>query len=325
MVIGLQFCYHSLRISFTSIMLEVENIERQNEEIDILKAIFNEDGEQCVVSKVSQGCNIVEIKLSDYVTIKATLPTTYPSIDGPIFELVGRNIKEQDRMDAIGHFVGIYQLSENDVVLFSCVEWARENMKILHQPEQEDLEDGPVVALEGMEEMIANSEELASKIYHSEPVVDRKSVFQAHVAPVTSVQEALEVLSVIKQDRKVSRATHNIMAYRITIVNPEDVFGDTTTVYADNDDDGEHAAGPKLAELLSLMGANNLIVVVSRWYGGIQLGPDRFKHIANVARESVEHCGLCARSVNKKGGGGTNTTTGGTSRSSSKKSSVKSK
>jgi len=26
------------------------------------------------------------------------------------------------------------------------------------------------------------------------------------------------------------------------------------------------------------------VVVVSRWYGGIQLGPDRFKHINNAAR-----------------------------------------
>lgn len=28
----------------------------------------------------------------------------------------------------------------------------------------------------------------------------------------------------------------------------------------------------------------NVAVVVSRWYGGIQLGPDRFKHINNATR-----------------------------------------
>lgn len=32
------------------------------------------------------------------------------------------------------------------------------------------------------------------------------------------------------------------------------------------------------------MDADNVMVVVSRWYGGINLGPDRFKHINNVAR-----------------------------------------
>ena len=36
------------------------------------------------------------------------------------------------------------------------------------------------------------------------------------------------------------------------------------------------------------MNANNVIIVVSRWYGGIQLGPDRFKHISNACREILE-------------------------------------
>lgn len=44
---------------------------------------------------------------------------------------------------------------------------------------------------------------------------------------------------------------------------------------ADNDDDGESGAGAKLAALLELMGANNVMIVVSRWYGGVHLGPDR--------------------------------------------------
>ncbi len=31
--------------------------------------------------------------------------------------------------------------------------------------------------------------------------------------------------------------------------------------------------------------------VCGRWYGGIQLGPDRFKHINNVARSLLSACG----------------------------------
>jgi hypothetical protein len=31
--------------------------------------------------------------------------------------------------------------------------------------------------------------------------------------------------------------------------------------------------------------ARDVVVVVSRWYGGIQLGPARFAHINNAARE----------------------------------------
>jgi hypothetical protein len=37
------------------------------------------------------------------------------------------------------------------------------------------------------------------------------------------------------------------------------------------------------------------VVFVSRWYGGIQLGPDRFKHINNAARSLLVSCGLSGR------------------------------
>ena len=36
-----------------------------------------------------------------------------------------------------------------------------------------------------------------------------------------------------------------------------------------------------------MMDAWNVIVVVSRWFGGIHIGPDRFKHINSAAREVV--------------------------------------
>jgi len=36
------------------------------------------------------------------------------------------------------------------------------------------------------------------------------------------------------------------------------------------------------------MDVNNTLVVVTRWYGGILLGGDRWKHINNVARNAIE-------------------------------------
>uniref|UniRef100_I2CS51 Impact-like protein n=1 Tax=Nannochloropsis gaditana (strain CCMP526) TaxID=1093141 RepID=I2CS51_NANGC len=71
----------------------------------------------------------------------------------------------------------------------------------------------------------------------------------------------------------------------------------------DNDDDGENAAGGKLAELLAVMGVNNVIVVVSRWWGGLLLGPSRFRVINNTARQLLEQCGVRGRSGEKEGGG----------------------
>lgn len=56
----------------------------------------------------------------------------------------------------------------------------------------------------------------------------------------------------------------------------------------DNDDDGEDAAGGRLAHLLEIRDEDGVLVVVSRWYGGIQLGPRRFALINNVARDVLE-------------------------------------
>lgn len=42
-----------------------------------------------------------------------------------------------------------------------------------------------------------------------------------------------------------------------------------------------------------------MLVVVSRWFGGIHLGPNRFQHINNAARQVLEQAGLI--NTNKKG------------------------
>lgn len=40
------------------------------------------------------------------------------------------------------------------------------------------------------------------------------------------------------------------------------------------------------------MNVKNVIVIVSRWYGGIHLGPDRFRHINNAARQVLDLANL---------------------------------
>lgn len=50
-------------------------------------------------------------------------------------------------------------------------------------------------------------------------------------------------------------------------------------------DGGESGSGERLGRLLELSGCENVIVVVSRWYGGVPLGSDRWKRISEVAKE----------------------------------------
>ncbi|KAF2841334.1 UPF0029-domain-containing protein [Patellaria atrata CBS 101060] len=124
----------------------------------------------------------------------------------------------------------------------------------------------------------------------SDAVTEKKSVFVARCAPVSSPAEAsLYISHLVATDKRVARATHNISAWRIRGVGDA---GGSATVYQDCDDDGEAAAGGRLLRLLQLMDVWNVVVVVSRWYGGVLLGPDRFRIIGEVAREAVVRAGF---------------------------------
>jgi len=129
---------------------------------------------------------------------------------------------------------------------------------------------------------------IGSLIVHGPPVTERRSVFQAHCCPVTSLAEVEIFRSIVLSDKKVGAATHNIFAYRFVVDNS----GNRPLWHHDNDDDGETAAGSRLAELLRLLPVSQSAVIVSRWYGGIQLGPDRFKLINNTARNLLDQCGF---------------------------------
>ena len=59
----------------------------------------------------------------------------------------------------------------------------------------------------------------------------------------------------------------------------------------DYDDDGEDAAGGRLLHLLQILDIKDTVVVVTRWYGGVKLGPARFTHINNAARMLLDKCG----------------------------------
>lgn len=131
------------------------------------------------------------------------------------------------------------------------------------------------------------------EILHGEPFTDRKSTFQAHLAHVITSDQVKQVLEELKKNRKINNATHNVMAYRIFCENRNSFLQDC-------DDDGEAAAGSRLLHLLQILNIKNIIVVVTRWYGGILLGPDRFKHYNNCARGLMKVAGLVEDSPDLK-------------------------
>ncbi|KAJ9653030.1 hypothetical protein H2198_007736 [Neophaeococcomyces mojaviensis] len=140
----------------------------------------------------------------------------------------------------------------------------------------------------------------------SESLVVSKSTFIARCLPVTSLPEARDSIShLLATNKKVASATHNITAWRIKQVQTTELKTDahkgvsrtgdaqpTEIVIQDSDDDGETAAGGRLLHLMQLMDVWNVVVVVTRWYGGVKLGPDRFRCINAVAREALVNGGF---------------------------------
>ncbi len=120
----------------------------------------------------------------------------------------------------------------------------------------------------------------------SDPLTEKKSIFIARCASVADASEATSFLAnLLSTNKKVASATHNITAWRI--LNPE-----TAVTVQDCDDDGETAAGGRLLHVMQLMDVWNVVMVVTRWYGGVKLGPDRFRLINQVAREALVRGGF---------------------------------
>ncbi|KAL0249656.1 hypothetical protein GEMRC1_004885 [Eukaryota sp. GEM-RC1] len=109
---------------------------------------------------------------------------------------------------------------------------------------------------------------------------DRKSVFQAFVSKCQSNEESKLFLSVILQNfPKTQQATHNCHVSRSLIKGQLSIV---------TDDDGETGASMAMLRLLEKMKAENVVVVVARWFGGVLLGPTRFRHFVKATKEAVD-------------------------------------
>ncbi|GAM22353.1 hypothetical protein SAMD00019534_055280 [Acytostelium subglobosum LB1] len=117
-------------------------------------------------------------------------------------------------------------------------------------------------------------------IYTGQPITDKKSKFQAHLAIVHSEEEVNLVLDKLLLNKKIADATHNMYAFRIKMPNGQ------INEYCD--DDGEAGAGDKMLFTLIRNQCEEVLVVVTRWFGGVLLGGARYHHIINVTKEMIQ-------------------------------------
>ena len=97
----------------------------------------------------------------------------------------------------------------------------------------------------------------------SAEIVEKKSKFIANLYHIENVQEAEEKIKEIR--KKYHDARHHCVAYRIL---------ENSKLIEKSSDDGEPSgtAGAPMLNLLQKHNLNNVLIVVTRYFGGILLG-----------------------------------------------------
>jgi hypothetical protein len=111
----------------------------------------------------------------------------------------------------------------------------------------------------------------------SQRVSSRGSTFIAHAIVTTSLAKRAELLkNLMEQKPELEGATHNAWAARTA-------YGNSPLVQEASFDDGESGCGQFLLQIMREADIKNTMVVLTRWYGGVMLGPDRWR----IMRECV--------------------------------------
>lgn len=114
-------------------------------------------------------------------------------------------------------------------------------------------------------------------------VIIQKSRFIGHLERVESEEEAQQFIQSIRKQHY--NATHNCYAY---------IIGDKDQIQKANDD-GEPSgtAGIPMLEVLKKLQLKNVVVVVTRYFGGVKLGAGGLiRAYSSVTSETVQQIGI---------------------------------
>ena len=111
---------------------------------------------------------------------------------------------------------------------------------------------------------------------------DRGSRYAVSGGPVQGRAGIQAFLTELKRHKKFARASHNSWAAILT--------GDGIATPVKGDD-GEAGAGAVILNMLTRAGLTDHLIVVTRWYGGTNLGGDRFRHVQTATQLYLSSCG----------------------------------
>lgn len=121
-------------------------------------------------------------------------------------------------------------------------------------------------------------------------MIEKKSRFIANVKPVKTEEEALEFINYIKS--KYWNATHNVYAY---------VIGENIAQRYSDDGEPQGTAGIPTLQAVKNLGLQNVVIVVTRYFGGILLGVGGLiRAYGKSAKEGLVEAHIVTEKVCKK-------------------------
>lgn len=111
---------------------------------------------------------------------------------------------------------------------------------------------------------------------------ERKSIFIGHAKPVSTEEEAKQFVA--EKKAEYADATHNVYAYLLN--------GGAIARFSD-DGEPQGTAGMPVLNVLKMSGACDLVVVVTRYFGGILLGAGGLVRAYSAsARQALDEAGI---------------------------------
>lgn len=119
-----------------------------------------------------------------------------------------------------------------------------------------------------------------SFVLHEHIIEDRGSRYSVSIGKVEGRADIKLFLKQLKRKKKYAKADHNSWAARLA---------HDGTVYETKSDDGETGAGMVILRIMQKKDVTNCVICVTRWFGGVKLMNDRFKHLQSATLHAISN------------------------------------
>jgi putative IMPACT (imprinted ancient) family translation regulator len=114
---------------------------------------------------------------------------------------------------------------------------------------------------------------------HEMVIEDRRSRYTVSIGHVQGREDIKLFLGRLKKNKRIAKATHNTWAARIA---------KDGAIFETKSDDGETGAGMVILRVMQKEEVSNCVICVTRWFGGVKLMGDRFKHVQDATKLAIE-------------------------------------